>query len=544
MAISNTNILIKRSSSTATPSGLKAGEFAYSYVSNTLFIGNSTGTGVVNVGGLLYTQTIDQATNANTGSTLVKRAADGSFAGQLFGNANTATTLQTAQNFSISGGDITATSQSFNGSAGVTLSASLNSVSGLSAGYYGGSTAIPVVQVAANGRIMSISNTSLSTSFTVSGNTGSGTQNTGGTLTVQGAGGSGINTTITGSGGSETITIATDSTLLRSNTTGSIQTVGTDVQISGNLIVSGTYTYSNSSIVQTTDSLIELASNNVVGDVIDIGFYGLYNNGSANLSTGLVRDAGSKNYYLFANVAAAGVTNANTINSAYFTAQNTATLYANVNSYSATVGTLTLTNALTVPSGGTGATSFTNGQVVLGQGTGALVTLANVSSINTSIAANSTINNLTTDTYGRVTNYTTQAISGLTVGQGGTGNTTFQVGSILIGNGTGALQVLANTSYTATGAGAANNTITSLTVDAYGRTTAATYTAISGLTVGQGGTGVSSFTTNGITYGNGSGAMQVTAAAGTSDQTWSNQILTVNNSGVPVWSTAMDGGTF
>ena len=492
----------------------------------------------------MYTQTIDQATNANTGSTLVKRAADGSFAGQLFGNANTATTLQTAQNFSISGGDITATSQSFNGSAGVTLSASLNSVSGLSAGYYGGSTAIPVVQVAANGRIMSISNTSLSTSFTVSGNTGSGTQNTGGTLTVQGAGGSGINTTITGSGGSETITIATDSTLLRSNTTGSIQTVGTDVQISGNLIVSGTYTYSNSSIVQTTDSLIELASNNVVGDVIDIGFYGLYNNGSANLSTGLVRDAGSKNYYLFANVAAAGVTNANTINSAYFTAQNTATLYANVNSYSATVGTLTLTNALTVPNGGTGATSFTNGQVVLGQGTGALVTLANVSSINTSIAANSTINNLTTDTYGRVTNYTTQAISGLTVGQGGTGNTTFQVGSILIGNGTGALQVLANTSYTATGAGAANNTITSLTVDAYGRTTAATYTAISGLTVGQGGTGVSSFTTNGITYGNGSGAMQVTAAAGTSDQTWSNQILTVNNSGVPIWSTAMDGGTF
>jgi len=38
--------------------------------------------------------------------------------------------------------------------------------------------------------------------------------------------------------------------------------------------------------------------------------------------------------------------------------------------------------------------------------------------------------------------------------------------------------------------------------------------------------------------------MQVTAAAGSSDQTWSNQILTVTNSGVPVWTSALDGGTF
>jgi len=36
----------------------------------------------------------------------------------------------------------------------------------------------------------------------------------------------------------------------------------------------------------------------------------------------------------------------------------------------------------------------------------------------------------------------------------------------------------------------------------------------------------------------------VTAVAGISDQTWSNQILTVTNAGVPVWSSAMDGGSF
>jgi hypothetical protein len=84
-----------------------------------------------------------------------------------------------------------------------------------------------------------------------------------------------------------------------------------------------------------------------------------------------------------------------------------------------------------------------------------------------------------------------------------------------------------------------------LTVDAYGRVTAATGAAISGLTVQQGGTGFATATTNGIVFGNGTGALGVTALAGSgSDQTWSNQILTVTNAGVPVWSSAMDGGSF
>jgi hypothetical protein len=146
---------------------------------------------------------------------------------------------------------------------------------------------------------------------------------------------------------------------------------------------------------------------------------------------------------------------------------------------------------------------------------------------------------LTIDANGFIS--TSQAI---TVPYGGTGGAFFSAGGLLIGNGTGAFSSLANSSFTATGTGAANSTVTSVTVDAYGRTTALTYSAISGLTVGQGGTGVSTFTTNGITYGNGTGPMQVTAAAGTSDQTWSNQILTVTNAGVPVWSSALDGGTF
>jgi len=132
----------------------------------------------------------------------------------------------------------------------------------------------------------------------------------------------------------------------------------------------------------------------------------------------------------------------------------------------------------------------------------------------------------------------------LTTPFGGTGQSSFTAGGILVGNGSGALQQLSNTTFVTTGSSAQNNTVTSVTVDAYGRTTALTYSQILGLTVGQGGTGVSTFTTNGITYGNGTGPMQVTAAAGSSDQSWSNQILTVTNAGVPVWSSALDGGTF
>ena len=70
------------------------------------------------------------------------------------------------------------------------------------------------------------------------------------------------------------------------------------------------------------------------------------------------------------------------------------------------------------------------------------------------------------------------------------------------------------------------------------------------LEVQFGGTGVSTFTTNGIVYGNAAGALQVTAAANMAtpgsgdDASTSFQILTVTAAGVPVWSDTIDGGTF
>jgi hypothetical protein len=66
------------------------------------------------------------------------------------------------------------------------------------------------------------------------------------------------------------------------------------------------------------------------------------------------------------------------------------------------------------------------------------------------------------------------------------------------------------------------------------------------LAVQYGGTGASTFTENGILYGDTANPIQVTAAAGASDITTSYQILTVtsNIDSTPVWTDTIDGGTF
>jgi hypothetical protein len=567
MAISNTSILIKRSSSTATPSSLQNGELAYSFSSNTIFIGGP-GSSVLKIGGQAYTSQIDAATSSNTVSTLVKRDSSGGFSGQLYGNANTASSLQNAQNFSISGGDITATGVAFYGNNAVTLNASLNSIPGLSANTYGSTSAVPVITVAANGRITNVTTQSISTSFTVSGNTGSGSQAGGGTLTLQG-GGTGITTTVTGSGGSETVTFNTDTTIARTNTSSvGPQTFNTDINLpTNNLTVGGSINvaqlYISGNIYQTNatqtlnvgDPIIYLASNNT-GNLVDIGFVGHFvgtghsGDTSHYQHTGFVRDYNDNKWKLFSNVSTEPSTTVNfaEANTVYDVIKiggidlSSGSITA-ANNISAT--SLTLSNALTVPNGGTGATSFNNGQVLIGSGTGALTTLANSTFTPTGTGAtNSTVTSLTVDAYGRVTAATYSSISGLTVSQGGTGQSSFTNGQLIVGSGTNGLQSIANVSTTVTGSLATNNTVTSITTDAYGRLTAYTGSAISGLTVGQGGTGQNSFTTNGIVFGNGTGGLGVTALAGSADQTWSNQILTVTNAGVPVWSSALDGGTF
>jgi hypothetical protein len=70
-----------------------------------------------------------------------------------------------------------------------------------------------------------------------------------------------------------------------------------------------------------------------------------------------------------------------------------------------------------------------------------------------------------------------------------------------------------------------------------GIVTSGTWTTPAQLTVGYGGTGASTFTSNGILYGNGTGTIQVTAAG-------TDTYFLKSNSGTPEWSNVIDGGTF
>lgn len=64
------------------------------------------------------------------------------------------------------------------------------------------------------------------------------------------------------------------------------------------------------------------------------------------------------------------------------------------------------------------------------------------------------------------------------------------------------------------------------------------------VTVPYGGTGLSTITTNGIVYGNGTSAVGVTAAGTWDGVNGMGQILSVNASGVPTWTDTIDGGVY
>lgn len=542
--MANTVIQLKYSNSTATPASLSQGEAAYSNNSNKLFVGLSSGA-VVAIGGSYYTGLIDAATSSNTASAIVKRDASGIFSAtavyaSLYGNANTASTWQTARLIGVSGD---ATGQvSVDGSAAANIPLTLAN-SGVTAGSYGSATNIPTFSVDAKGRITAAANVALSTTFNFAGNTGTGTTSTGGTLTIVGTNGGGITTTFTDA--TDTFGVAVDSTVVR---TSGAQAIAGDLSVTGNLIVSGTQTFVNTSTVVTTDSLLKLAANNTVGDVIDIGFYGSSNTGSSVQYHGLVREgSGGTNagaFYLFKNLATDP-----TGNVVSYAGLTKADLYANLKG-----GTVSgLASAIAVADGGTGATSFTSGQRIGYNGTNLVSIANNTTTVTGGLSAANTITSVTVDAYGQVTAYTGAAIaidagqvtSGtLPIARGGTNQTTFTNG-IVAYNGT-SLATLANTGTAGTYANAAYVPV--ITTDAYGRVSAVTNTAIaidtSAITSGtlgivRGGTGSSSFTANGVIYGGLTSTSPLLSVASSTE----GHILQINTSGIPTFA-MLNGGTF
>ena len=308
-----TTIQIKRSPNVAaaTTADLLEGELAYSYDKSNngtgaklyIEVQDSGGGEVIHtVGGKYYTTKVDAATSAATASTLVQRDTFGSLAANnislsgnialggtkitgggtglfidpiaggvsgnvvyynpstkeitfgLAGVATSATQLATARDIGLAG-DLTG-NVSFDGSSNVTLTATIaaNSVAlgtdttgnyianvipgtgltgsgfgtegatptltlantAVTPGSYGGTTNIPAIVIDAQGRITSASNAAISTSFTVAGDSGTNQTIAGGdTLTI--AGGTGLSSV---GSNTDTVTLNLDNTAVTPSTYG------------------------------------------------------------------------------------------------------------------------------------------------------------------------------------------------------------------------------------------------------------------------------------------------------------------------------------
>ena len=168
-----------------------------------------------------------------------------------------------------------------------------------------------------------------------------------------------------------------------------------DINVSGNLTVSGTLTTIDTNNLSVKDTNIKLADNNTTSDTIDFGFYGLYKAGGTQYYSGLFRDhsvssATNPVYHLFTSdveptsivdTSAGGYrqgTLTSYLNSGAFVANSTVvniTANSTVSS-TLTVNSISLSTALAASYGGTGQSSYSVGDLLYASGSTALSKLS------------------------------------------------------------------------------------------------------------------------------------------------------------------------
>ena len=453
--MANTVIQLKYSTVTATPSLLNVAEPAYSYSSNTLFIGSPAGTGSIAIGGKFYVDqqgliynhanaaflaannAVDTWVRSQANGAFVAANSAGNYANAAFLVANNTLGVDTTQNNSITAAFAQANTAVSNA---------------LSASNY------------ANGAFTQ-ANTALNTATAAYARANSALNaNTGGTIT------------------------------------GSLTVTQGDLSVTGNLYVLGSTTSVSSNNIVLDDTLIYIANNNPA-NLNEIGFIGHFTSGSYQ-HTGLVRDHADNKWKLFSNVAEPGQTTVSFTNAIYDTLKvgTIEAATANING----VDLLTYTtnafnqantgvnNALSASNYANGAftqanTAVNNALSASNYANGAFALANNGVGVDTtqnnSIAAAFSLANGTAIIAN--TDYTNVNITTGDYGSG-SGVASFKVAA----NG----RILsANTTSIAIGAGQ----ITSGTLD-----------------VARGGTGVGSHTLNGVLLGQGTGAF-ITASSST-----------------------------
>lgn len=468
--MANTLIQIKRSTVNSQPSGgsLSSAEPAYSYVSNTLFLGTSGGTGVLPIGGFAY------ITKANDSYTISTAAYD---------KANAANVL------------------AYNTGIGANAFAAAT-IAGANAAVGTGANAFTSAIIAGANTAVGTGANAFTSSTIAGANTAVGT-------------------------GANTYADATFVKLTAPN-----QTITGNVSIVGSLTLTGNTIFANVETFRISDPLLYLAGNNYVNDIVDIGFIANYVNATgSNVHTGFYREHTSKEYYLFqgydkepennhidptangftlsvlnadirtSNLNLTGVNAAIWITSAFDKANA-----ANVLAYNTGIGAnafaaATIAGANTAV--GTGANAFTS---------------ATIAGANTAVGTGANT-------------YLLSVIAGANTAVGAGANAY----AALVGS--AANTNAANASYLSTGTVPSARISGSYTgITGVGTLTAGVWNG-STITVPYGGTGATSFTANGILFGNGTGALQVTA------QGSDGNLLQTDANGRPFFG-MLDGGAF
>ena len=215
---------------------------------------------------------------AITGTTIT---ASSSFVGDLTGTASNATVLANARTITIDG-DVDASAVSFDGSQNITLTTTLDN-SGVTAGSYGSSSAIPVITVDAKGRVTAVSTAATSSVLTIGADSGSDDTVTVGTDTLNFVGTSNeIETTVSDNqiqiGLPNDVTVGNNLSVTGSFLSDDI--TADTVTINGNLTVTGTQTITNSTTVEVADPIFTIGDD-ASDDNLDRGIKFKYNSSGA-----------------------------------------------------------------------------------------------------------------------------------------------------------------------------------------------------------------------------------------------------------------------
>ena len=294
MSAANTSniatIQILRSYANSSPASLVDGQLAFSFVSNTLFIGSNTG-GVIAIS--------DQAT-----ANLARQLANTIIGVQGVDTAqNTRMTViegtDTSQNARMTIIEDTDSSQN----ARMTIIENTDSSQNVRLDFSNAAiTIIQGVDTTQNTRLTVIENTDVSQNVRLAFSNTRMTviENTDVSQNVRLAFSNAAITIIQGVDATQNTNIANKLNLtgsLNQTVSGNV-TIGQDLVVAGNLIVTGNVNTQNVQSLAVADPLIVLGIGNYSSDTKDIGFAGHYNDGT-NAHAGLIRDSGTKEFFVF-----------------------------------------------------------------------------------------------------------------------------------------------------------------------------------------------------------------------------------------------------